>query len=117
MAGTEEVRSVHDVLRDAPSGKEPRLVGVHQGVDVPLKASAEGSRDGFHDAVLQRDGPEIRGGASRFRFRKENQEGTVDPSEVDSAGKEVMENCLHIGRKDIPKGDVERRAKTVRAGA
>jgi hypothetical protein len=68
----EDVRGIHNVLRDSATRKEARLVSINESVDGGLESSGEDFGNGFHNAVLEGDGPKERGVVRRFRFRKED---------------------------------------------
>jgi hypothetical protein len=117
VAATKKVGCVHNVFRNATAGEEAGMVVVNQGVDSFLKPGGEDLRDGFHHAVLEGVGSEKGWMKGNVCFGKEDQKGTVYPTEVNSAIVEGIKHRYDIWGNYIPEGSEERRAKPVRARA
>jgi hypothetical protein len=78
VATPNDIGSVDNVLRDATTREEARLVGVYERVDGRLEPGGEDLSDSFHNTILQGDRPELRWGVGTIRLGEEDKEGTVD---------------------------------------
>ena len=64
---------------------------------------------------MQRDGAEVIWGAGARLFWNKNEVGLVNTFEISMAGKEIRHERHNVWHREIPKGFVERRPKTVRS--
>jgi hypothetical protein len=113
VTGPEQVRSVDNVFRNAPPGKEARLVCVNQRVDAPLKSRGKGFGDRFHNTVLEGNGMELGGVCGGVVLREEDQESSVNASKVDGAIVEGGKNAKNISSNRLPKGGKKGRTEPI----
>jgi hypothetical protein len=107
MAATDEVGGVDDVLRDATTREEARLVGVDKQVDGRLESRGEDFSDDFDNAILQGDGSKVGRRTGILAFRQKDEESPVDTSKIKSSREEIREHTKNVEGNAVPEGREE----------